>query len=242
MKNLIDKSEKIVVLTGAGVSTESGIPDFQQRDEEWNHDVDREIATSIWYFKDEPKKFWNIYKEIFASKAYARPNRFHYFLASLQNNHDVTIVTQNVDGLHTAAGSKNVIEVHGNLHYVICLNKKCRRKYPYQEFEKDSLPICVSCNNVLKPNISLFGEGINGFSEARDTMVESDLIIIAGTSLQVGPINELPLISKYYSPHTKRAWINNQTPKELNLTEELTFHKQFIGNLSNFIDTYHSSN
>jgi len=239
MKNIIDESEKIVVLTGAGVSTESGIPDFQQRDENWEHDVDREIATSIWYFKQEPQKFWNIYKEIFGSKAYARPNRFHYFLASLQNNHDITIVTQNVDGLHTKAGSEKVIESHGNLNYVICLNKNCRRKYPYEKFSNDTLPTCPSCGNILKPNVSLFGEGINGFSEARDLIIDSDLLIIAGTSLRVGPFNELPLLSQYYSPHTKRLWINKETPEEIGLMEELTFHKSFNGTFENFIDTYH---
>lgn len=244
IKNFIDKSEKIVVLTGAGVSTESGIPDFQQRDEEWKHDVDREIATSIWYFKDEPQKFWNIYKEIFGSKSNARPNRFHYFLSSLQNNHDVTIVTQNVDGLHKAAGSEKVIEVHGNLQTVICLNNDYihleTNVFPYENFIQQSLPKCPECDSVLKPNVSLFGEGIQGFSDSRDEMMDADLLIVAGTSLQVGPINELPLMAQYYSPKTKRIWINNQSPNELNLPEELTFHESFNGNIAEFIDSYHN--
>lgn len=232
-KKLIDEAKHIFVLTGAGVSTDSGIPDFQTADKTWKYEIPRAEAMSIWFFNDNPQRFWEIYRETFIEKRESRPNCFHYFLSSLQNNHKVTIATQNVDGLHKSAGSKEVIECHGNIKEVICIRRDCLKTYTYDELPIDSMPRCAACNNVLKPNVSLFGEGVQGFGEARDIMVESNLLIVAGTSLNVGPINELPTLCQYFAPHVKRLWINGTPPPE-----DYSFTHELVTTFENFIDGY----
>lgn len=231
IKELIASSEKIVILTGAGVSTDSDIPDFKSTDETWEHPISRTEAISRYYFNKNPKHFWSIYNTTFGQKTKASPNRFHYYLASLEQNHKVTIVTQNVDGLHAKAGSTDVIEAHGNINEAICSRLSCSTIYPYETAVKEELPRCEKCNKILKPNISLFGEGINGFGIARDEIMESDLLIVAGTSLRVGPINELPLLATYFAPKVNRLWMNTDKPDE-----QYNFTHSYFGTFSEYLD------
>lgn len=238
IQNLIEKSSKIVALTGAGVSADSGIPDFKTTDELWEHEVSRAEANSIWFFKDEPRRFWELYRDTFALDTTFEPNGFHYFLAGLEHNHDITIATQNVDGLHTAAGSSDVIEFHGSTQRLVCIQRRCRkqapgglyRKYRYVDFAHKTMPQCPACGGVLKPDVSLFGEGVSGFGAARDLVIEADLLIVAGTSLRVGPFNELPIFAQVYNPGAAQVWINNEdTPPE-----EYDFTEIFSGGIADF--------
>lgn len=229
LKELMSESKNIVVLTGAGVSTDSGIPDFQESDEAWPYEVPREVAISLPFFLKKPRRFWQIYREVFGSKFTAEPNDFHRYLADLQADHKVTIVTQNVDGLHRKAGSENVIEVHGNLNYVVCMSPNCDFKYPAAIFKLEEVPFCIRCEQPLKPDVCLFYENVSGIDEALKALKDSDLFITAGTSLQVGPVNELPLVAERNYPQD-RLWINrDKVPYGYN------FRYQFVGEMSDFL-------
>lgn len=229
-KKLIQSSERIFVLTGAGVSTEAGIPDFQSTDETWQYDKPRHEVMSRSFFNQNPRLFWKIYREVFALKMSEQtPTSFHRWLAELESDHTVNITTQNVDGLHTAAGSTNVIEAHGNISRVVCARITCSRRYDRADFENMELPRCPHCNKVLKPDVSLFQEGITGYGESLDLIAESDLVIVAGTSLDVGPINQLPLHAEltFKKP---LLWINRDTPPDF-----VYFNHMYLGSLGDFV-------
>lgn len=227
---LINDSDSISILTGAGVSVDSGIPDFKSIDSNWNHSIPRHEAISIQFFQRNPLKFWELYRELFESKDNAKPNDFHKYLANLEAAHEVTIATQNVDGLHTAAGSSSVLEIHGSVDRVICSRKSCSAVYPARQFKYIALPKCLKCLKVLKPDVCLFGEGISYFDIASQAVLNSDLLIVAGTSLDVSPVNLLPLVAENYG--INRLWVNKTAaPKEF------AFTHQFIGTLEDFLQT-----
>lgn len=229
IKKLIDNSPHIVFLTGAGVSTDSGIPDFKTQEKNWKYNLPRAEIFSRPYFNQNPKEFWKIYRETFNNHL-LKPNRFHYLVSALQNSHKVTVTTQNVDGLHSMAGSENVIEMHGNMNKAICTRLSCQAKYDINEFYDEDLPRCPKCNKVMKPDISLFFEGITGFSDSQWALYEADLLVVAGTSLDVGPANELPFYAKMGKP-TKTLWINADNPPY-----DYDFDYKFIGEISKFVD------
>ena len=226
LKQLFETSKNIVFLTGAGISIDSGIPDFKTTDTNWTYDIPRIELLSRPYFNQNPKHFWKVYREVFINKLDAKPNEFHHFVSSLEN---VTVITQNVDGLHTKAGSTNVIEMHGNMENAICTRLSCHAIYPILEFCDEDLPRCPKCNEIMKPDISLFMEGINGYSNAQEAVVEADLFIVAGTSLQVGPANELPFFTVRGTP-TTTLWINPEEPPEC-----YDFDKKFLVSTSDFL-------
>lgn len=230
LRNLIENSKKITVLTGAGVSTDSGIPDFKTTDKNWSHDFSREQATSMHFFKRDPKAFWEIYRDLFESKSNAEPNRFHRWIASLEADHDVTVVTQNVDGLHLAAGSSNVLEIHGSTKRVVCLTKECRRVYLSSDFLNEKTPTCNDCGKALKPDVCLFDEGVKKFFEASEAIVASDLLIVAGTSLDVSPVNTLPRVAEQSRGRINRLWVNLEE-----VPYGYDFNYRFIGSLKNFL-------
>lgn len=232
VQEIIEGATKIVVLTGAGVSTESGIPDFKTTDDNWTHPMSRAEAISLPFFQKDPKKFWSIYHDTFGKKTNAAPNGFHHYLAGLERNHDVVIVTQNVDGLHVKAGSSNVIEAHGTVSEAVCVRQSCGMVYQYVDIVDMELPRCKRCNKVLKPNVALFGEDITGFEQAQAEILESDLLIVAGTSLLVGPVNLLPLMAENSLPHIPRLWMNTDTPP---YPYNFTHHK--IGTFADYLST-----
>lgn len=223
LHELIANAKNITVLTGAGVSTDSGIPDFQSSDETWKYDEPREALISLPYFLQEPRKFWSVYREVFGSKFSAEPNAVHRWIADLERHAEVTVITQNVDGLHKAAGSSKVIEAHGNLRTAVCL--RCDRHYPMDAFAQIELPHCVVCRLPLKPNVSLFMEGVNGIGESRDAILESDLFLCIGTSLRVGPVNELPFVA-IYATEQPTVWLNRDSAPE-----DYEFSHSFVGEL-----------
>lgn len=222
----------ILFLTGAGVSMDSGIPDFESTDKTWNYKLPRIEVMSRPYFNQNPQNFWKIYRETFFQKLDAEPNNFHHFIASLEKDHNVTVATQNVDGLHTKAGSTNVIELHGNMNQAICTRQSCSTIYNMKEINNEALPRCKKCRKTLKPDISLFFEGINGYSDSQYALLDADLFIVAGTSLQVGPVNELPYFAQRGTP-TETFWINkNPAPEDY----KNIFQHQIITTMNNFIE------
>lgn len=193
LNNLIKNSKKIVFFGGAGVSTESGIPDFRSKDGIYNqkYDYPPEEILSHNFFMNNPKAFYKFYKDKLNSLN-SQPNITHYKLAKLENKGKVTaIVTQNIDGLHQKAGSKNVLELHGSILRNYCM--KCHKFYDAKHiFLSDCVPVC-DCGGMIKPDVVLYGEPLpeDIWQEAIKKIEEADLLIVGGTSLSVYPASLL---------------------------------------------------
>jgi len=184
-----------VSLTGAGVSAESGIDTFRSKDGLWKK-YDPAVYASIEVFKKDPSKYWTIRGDFIRNYDEYNPNPGHYALAELEKMGLVrSVITQNIDGLHTKAGSKNVIEIHGSLRETYCL--QCRKEYVAPNIPEGIPPYC-ECGGVLKPNTVLFGESLphealdGAYSEAQ----ACNLMLVIGTSAVVQPAASLPLIAK----------------------------------------------
>ncbi|ALU29246.1 NAD-dependent protein deacetylase [Sulfolobus acidocaldarius] len=194
---MILSSVNAIAFTGAGISTASGIPDFRGPQGLWKK-YSPELA-SIEYFQKYPDAFWQFYSTRMKSLFEAKPNRAHYALAQLEKMGLIkAVITQNVDGLHSVAGSRNVIELHGNMRKSYCTS--CLRSYDSLEVlarvEKgEVIPRC-ECGGILKPDVVLFGEPVHGIYEAMRIANESDLVLAIGSSLTVYPANQIPLIVK----------------------------------------------
>jgi len=192
LQKLIDESHHIVFFGGAGVSTESGIPDFRSQDGLYHqkYKYDPEVIISHDFFEENPKEFYRFYRDRMLYLD-AKPNACHLYLAKLEEAHKLdAIVTQNIDGLHQLAGSKHVIEVHGSVHRNIC--ERCGKVYSAEyikEENKEDVPHCPSCGGILKPDVVLYGEALNEMdvTKALVAISQADLLIVAGTSLVVYP-------------------------------------------------------
>ena len=202
MDELIDKAARIILdsnstiaLTGAGISVESGIPDFRSRGGLWDRFDPEEYAT-IYAFKDNPEKVWRMLKEMEQIVDNARPNAAHTGLAELEEMGLLkSVLTQNVDNLHQEAGSKDVIEYHGNSKSLTCM--WCNRKYDYKDKRGEYPPRC-ECGKILKPDVIFFGEAIPSLAMARSSQLAStcQALLIIGTSAVVSPFNILPRQAK----------------------------------------------
>ena len=189
LQQIIDNSKRIVFFGGAGVSTESGIPDFRSTDGLYNqkYDVPPETILSRTYFDNNTEKFFEFYKDKMLA-LWAKPNAAHLKLAELERAGKLSaVVTQNIDGLHQAAGSKKVYELHGSVHRNYCM--KCGRLYDAQ-YVKNSrgVPVC-ECSGLIKPDVVLYEEPLDSdvFAGAQREIERADTMIIAGTSLTVYP-------------------------------------------------------
>ena len=194
IKDQIKNAKKIVFVTGAGMSQESGIPTFRGKDGLWrNHDA-MKLAT-IDAFYDNPKLVWEWYNErrndIFA----ANPNQGHKAVAELENFANVVVLTQNIDGLHQKAGSSEVLELHGSIVKIKCT--VCDFKEEIMTEFNEIPPLC-KCGNILRPGVVWFGESLpqDIWEKAIILSSQCDLMIIAGTSLVVSPANTLPIYAK----------------------------------------------
>ena len=195
LQELIDSSQRIVFFGGAGVSTESGIKDFRSKDGLYNlqskYGRPYEEMLSHTYFLMHTDTFYQFYRE-FMINTTAKPNAAHKYLAELETRKNLTVITQNIDGLHQMAGSKNVIELHGSIHRNTCTN--CFRKYSLEDILKmDNTPKCPHCGGLIKPDVVLYEEPLyDGVMEAAiDAISRADLLIVAGTSLRVYPASGL---------------------------------------------------
>lgn len=182
-----DDAKKIVFLTGAGVSTASGIPDYRSKGGLYTNDKSNrpaEYYLSSDCLRDEPKVFYQYEKKNMYYPD-AKPNVIHEKQAAFTQQKDATVVTQNIDSLYRKAGTQNLIEFHGNLYNVYC--QKCRKKVDYKEYLTSMYH--RNCGGILRPDIVLYGEGLNpsAISQSVSAVSNADLIVIVGTSMRVYP-------------------------------------------------------
>ena len=192
-KELIEKSKNIVFFGGAGVSTESGIPDFRSKDGLYNmkYKYPPEEILSHTFFMNNTEEFYKFYKDKMNSLKY-EPNITHTSLAKLEKEGKLkAVVTQNIDGLHQKAGSKTVYELHGSVLRNYCM--KCKKFYNAEYvFNSSGIPKC-SCGGIIKPDVVLYEEGLNEqiVEDAIYSIRNADMLIVAGTSLTVYPASGL---------------------------------------------------
>ena len=192
-KQLVCESNKIVFFGGAGVSTESGIPDFRSKDGLYNqkYDYPPEEILSHTFFMKHTEEFYKFYKDKMNSLKY-EPNITHIKLAELEKEGKLkAVITQNIDGLHQKAGSKNVYELHGSVLRNYCM--KCHKFYDAEYvFNSSGIPKC-SCGGIVKPDVVLYEEGLNESTLESSILAirNSNLLIVAGTSLTVYPASGL---------------------------------------------------
>jgi len=198
IKDKIIDLDKIVFLTGAGISKESGIPTFRGSEGLWRQ-YDPTKLASISGFYEDPKLVWEFYKSRQELIYDCSPNLGHSSIANFEKTKKSScILTQNIDGLHERAGSNNIVELHGNILKIKCTNCNFKDKLK-ERLKDDSLPpICTICENVLRPSIILFGEPLEQhvWEKAEQVSNNCDIMFIVGTSLNVGPVNQLPLYAK----------------------------------------------
>jgi NAD-dependent deacetylase len=212
---LLRKAKRIVVLTGAGISSPSGIPDFRSEGSGlWSRDEPMEVA-SLSTFRTSPERFFNWFRPLAGQIFNAKPNAAHKALAELENSgYELIVITQNIDGLHQRAGSTRVVEMHGTLRTLSCT--ECFKQFesgPFLEqyINDGMIPKCLNCNGILKPDVILFGEQLPQLAwlEAQRTVRQCDLMLVAGSSLEVLPVAGLPMQALDRGAH---LIVINQTP------------------------------
>jgi len=193
LAELLCEQQHCVVLTGAGISTESGIPDFRSAQGIWGRYDPFEVAH-IDALRRDPARVWEFYALRLDALARAEPNDGHRALAELERGGWIrAVVTQNVDGLHQRAGSREVVEVHGSLREAEC--GSCRVRVPMADAIAElPLPACPECGEVLKPGVVMFGEllPVRAIERAQQLAAEAGLLLVVGSSLEVHPVAELP--------------------------------------------------
>lgn len=200
LARLIQKNQPCVALTGAGVSTESGIPDFRSPTGMWA-EFDPLEYGSLGAFRADPAKVWRFYAPRFSMLTDAEPNAAHTALAELERMGLLSaIVTQNIDLLHERAGSENVVEVHGSIRTSTCPG--CSARYPLREVLEllergEGAPQCPACEAFLKPDVVFFDEALpeESIDQAYELAAEARLLLVVGSSLEVWPVAELPLVT-----------------------------------------------
>jgi len=185
MREWVQQAERIVALTGAGISVASGLPTIAT---EWRGIPLREVFAAR-MFVDDPEQFYACYRDMLLDWRRARPNAAHRALADPR----VRVITQNVDGLHQEAGTREVLELHGNLRELVCL--RCAALFPAHVAERNPLPHCPTCGALLKPHIVLEGEEVLHLATAINWVAACDLLVVVGTSLEMQPVAQLPMIA-----------------------------------------------
>jgi len=222
LAELIRLHQPCVVLTGAGVSTESGIPDFRSPTGVWAEYDPYEVA-SIDGFHRDPARVWEFYGRRLGLLAEAQPNAAHRALAELEARGLVqAVITQNVDGLHAQAGSREVIEVHGTIATASC--PACGRREPRERIrELLPVPLCADCGAVLKPDVVMFGELLSAAAIDRATALAQNaaLLLVVGSSLEVWPVAGLP---EETLMHGGRLAIVNREPTPYDVRATLALH------------------
>jgi NAD-dependent deacetylase len=214
---LIARSRRAAAFTGAGISVESGIPTFRGPDGLWSR-YDPKVLD-INYFFTEPEASWRVIREIFYDYMgkELRPNAAHRLLAALEAaGHLQGVVTQNIDGLHQKAGSRNVVEFHGTTQRLVCT--RCRQKIAVKPNKLEKLPpLCEACGGLLKPDFIFFGEAIGpeNYRKSEEMLERADVLIIVGTTGEVMPASMLPY-------EAKTAKVIEINPEPSRYTEEKT--------------------
>ena len=222
--DLFRHSERAVILTGAGISTPSGIPDFRSEGSGlWSRDEPLE-AASLETFRVAPERFYQWFRPLARQIFNARPNPAHLALAEMETAQRVrAILTQNIDILHRKAGSQNVVELHGTLETLSCTQcfQQAKAADSLQPFlENGTIPRCQKCGGVLKPDVILFGEQLpqKAWLEAQREARQCDLMLVAGSSLEVLPVAGLPMQAL---DRGARLIVVNNTPTYVNVRADL---------------------
>ena len=220
IQEIIDNSDNIVFFGGAGVSTASGIKDFRSVDGLYSikYKYPPEEMLSIDMLERNPEDFYDFYKT-YLNCLDVEPNVTHYYLKTLEDKGKLkAIVTQNIDGLHTKAGSTNVLEIHGTIYKNYCM--ECGKKYkPEDVFNSEGIPKC-ECGGIIRPEVTLYGETLPpAFDEAIEAITYADVLIVAGTSLMVYPAANL---IRYFGG--KHLILINKDKTQYDGIAEITIH------------------
>jgi len=199
--SLIKNASYPVAFSGAGISTPSGIPDFRSPEEGLWEKQDAYEVSSLSSFRRDPKKFYNWIIPLYQQSISAKPNPAHTYLSRMQSEGYIqSIITQNIDGLHQASGSRNVIELHGTAKTATCIY--CQKQHKtgdlFEIFQNEkTIPKCLNCGNIIKPDVILFEEMLpeKAWHNAHSEMLKADLVVVIGSSLEVYPANSLPEIA-----------------------------------------------
>jgi NAD-dependent deacetylase len=222
--DLFREAKRAVVLTGAGISTPSGIPDFRSEGTGlWSRDEPLEVA-SLNTFRAAPERFFNWFRPLASQIFNAQPNAAHWALAELEaRGYIQTLITQNIDALHQKAGSRHVVEMHGSMKTLTCT--QCYHRAEAQDYfpafiETGAIPRCPECGAALKPDVILFGEQLphSAWMEAQRAARQCDLMLVAGSSLEVLPVAGLPMQALDRGAHLV---IINNSPTYLNLRADI---------------------
>ncbi len=200
---LIKKSKRIVFMTGAGVSTPSGIPDYRSMTGVYQGVDEPEYLLSHTCLMNEPDKFYQFVSQLYHEKA--QPNIIHQKMKDLEKNHDISIISQNIDGLHDKVGSKKIVNFHGNLYDCYCMT--CGESVLAKDYLKS--PIHQKCGGRIRPNVVLYEEGLseNSIQTAIKWLEQADLVIIVGTTFKVYPFSGL---IDYKKPNSQILVVNNE--------------------------------
>ncbi len=226
LKELIEESHTIAFFTGAGISTLSGIPDFRSKNGLYSnryHGKKPEKILHIKYFNKHPEEFYAFYREKLLIDN-IDPNVIHLFISELQQlGKEVTVVTQNIDGLHEKAGSLKIHNLHGTIHKNYCVD--CKKEYDIDYIKQtDGIPYCKECGGIIRPAITFYGEFLDKetFKQARLDTKNADLLIVLGTSLVVYPASEI--VSHFRG---KNLVIINKKRTKFNLQANLVIQEDF---------------
>ena len=226
LKEMIEESHTIAFFTGAGISTLSGIPDFRSKNGLYSnryHGKKPEKILHIKYFNKHPEEFYAFYREKLLIDN-IDPNVIHLFISELQQlGKDVTVVTQNIDGLHEKAGSLKIHNLHGTIHKNYCVD--CKKEYDIDYIKQtDGIPYCKECGGIIRPAITFYGEFLDKetFKQARLDTKNANLLIVLGTSLVVYPASEI--VSHFRG---KNLVIINKKRTKFNLQANLVIQEDF---------------
>lgn len=240
LKEIIDKHSNIVILSGAGVSTDSNIPDFRSQNGIYKSgEVEKYIHRN--YYNANPSAFWCQFKKIFNDKIISddyKPNIAHTFINNLINEgKNVKVFTQNIDGLYNKVLPKEIVyEMHGTLSKYHC--PSCKKEYDINFTKKEIIPTCINivngelCDDILDVDVVLFGDTVRYFDDACESIDDADLVIVMGTSLAVYPFNTL-----IDNTTAKKILINNEPPHRY-----VNFDSRFYGNISDILNEVYKIN
>jgi len=226
LREIVETSDRIVAFTGAGLSAESGIPTYRGAGGLWTK-YDPNIYANIEYFLKDPTYYWNFFQEVrYPVIKKAQPNAAHDAIYELERRKLLkTVITQNIDGLHQMAGSRNVIELHGNTRKIACM--ECGRKYTMDDVYgmlPEALPPKCECGGGLKPEVVFFGESlpVGALKDANQAVMDCDACIVVGSSLVVYPAAMLPVTA---AENGAPLAIINIDPTPLDHLAEVVIHE-----------------
>jgi len=226
LRRLCSGAERLVAFTGAGISADSGIPTYRGAGGMW-HKYDPARYADIGQFLEDPSYYWNFFRDVrYPVLREAKPNAAHRALARLEQRGDLrALITQNIDGLHQAAGSLRVLELHGNTRRIRCMRcgNACTMDEAYRQLETRLPPVCSGCEGPLKPDVVFFGEALprGVLDEALAEARSCDLLLVVGSSLVVQPAATLPVAAKEAGA---RLVIVNRDPTPLDPLADLVIH------------------